>query len=116
MEKMNKTLVTKELRDDALAYVVRKRAELKDDCINDAVVALEAGCSYSCVNDVIHQIASCNMGQVIGMYNLLWNLDIISDSDIERLCETACNMFDEVLIMRSAINKLKGKKVNGKQA
>lgn len=116
MEKMKKNLVSKELRNEALAYIVRKRAELKDDCINDAVVALEAGCSYSCVNDVIHQIASTNMGQVIGMYNLVWNLGIIYDDEIERLCQTACNMFDEVLIMHSAIQRLKGKKENGYKA
>lgn len=116
MEKMEKKLVSKELRDEALAYIMRKRLELKDDCIDDAVVALEAGCSYSCVNDVIHQIASTNMGQVIGMYNLGWNLGIISDDDIASLCETACNMFDEVLIMHSAIKRLKGKKENGNKA
>ena len=113
---MEKPNISSEIKSFVMNYIIRRRAELRNEAIEDAIRAFDCGMCYSCVSDFVHRTTSTSIGQIIGAYNLAWNLGVICDNDIEELCSTVCKMFDDDIIIESAINKMKGRKENGYKA
>ena len=110
---MGKYKLSKEISSDFIDYIIRRRLELRDQAIDEAITCLNNGLSYSVARDIVHHMTTSHVGQIIGMYNTAWHFDVVNDDDIEELCITAVNMFDEDAILESALNKMKGKKENG---
>lgn len=109
----NSTKVTSELGSDIIQFIVKQRADRKDEAIQTAIDCLKQNFSYSLVQDFIESDCRYDRGVIRGYYSLAYYLEIISDDDYEKLCHQLFEVFDADMIIESAVNKMKGNN-NGK--